>query len=36
MDSKDHLIIGGEAITNRFFLGTGKFKNSNEMKRCIV
>ena len=36
MDSKDHLIIGGEAITNRFFLGTGKFKNNNEMKRCIV
>ncbi len=35
MASKDHLIIGGQTITNRFFLGTGKFKSNNEMKRCI-
>lgn len=30
------LFIGGETITNRFFLGTGKFKNKTDMKRCIV
>jgi len=36
MTSKNNLIIGGKTITNRFFLGTGKFKSNNEMKRCIV
>ena len=30
------LVIGGKTITNRFFLGTGKFKNKTDMKRCIV
>ena len=30
------LVIGNKTIVNRFFLGTGKFKNKTEMERCIV
>lgn len=30
------LIIGGKEITNRFFLGTGKFKNKLDMKKAIT
>lgn len=30
------LIIGGKTVFNRFFLGTGKFKNKHDMERCIV
>ncbi|MDQ1351109.1 MAG: Thiazole synthase [Acidobacteriota bacterium] len=30
------LIIGGKQITNRFFLGTGKFKSKSEMKNAIT
>jgi thiazole synthase len=30
------LMIGGKEITNRFFLGTGKFKNKNEMNQSII
>ncbi|MCU0284858.1 MAG: thiazole synthase [Acidobacteria bacterium] len=29
------LIIGGREISNRFFLGTGKFKNKADMKKVI-
>ncbi|MCA9400325.1 MAG: thiazole synthase [Candidatus Omnitrophica bacterium] len=34
--ANDPLHIAGETFTNRFFLGTGKFKNKTEMKDCIV
>ena len=30
------LVIGGKEITNRFFLGTGKFKNKSDMKKAIA
>jgi len=30
------LVIGGKEITNRFFLGTGKFKSKSEMKNAIA
>ena len=30
------LVIGGREIKNRFFLGTGKFKNKEEVTECIV
>jgi thiazole synthase len=30
------LIIGGKEIKNRFFLGTGKFKNKADMKETIL
>lgn len=36
MDDHIPLVISGKNINNRFFLGTGKFKSSIEMNRCIV
>ncbi|MCP5104898.1 MAG: thiazole synthase [bacterium] len=30
------LVIGGKEIGNRFFLGTGKFKSKDDMKRSII
>ncbi len=34
--SDQPLIIGGREIKNRFFLGTGKFKNKADMKNSIL
>jgi len=36
MQENNPLVIGNKTITNRFFLGTGKFKNKQDMKKCIV
>src|SRR3989338_8583767 len=30
------LAIAGKTFTNRFFLGTGKFKNKNDLKESVV
>lgn len=36
MKADTALVIGGKEIKNRFFLGTGKFKSKDEMKRSIL
>jgi len=36
MKTDTPLVIGGREIANRFFLGTGKFKSKDEMKRSII
>lgn len=36
MTEHNTLVIDGKTITNRFFLGTGKFKNKQDLKRCII
>jgi len=36
MKNDTPLIIGGKTINNRFFLGTGKFKSNEDMKKSII
>ena len=30
------LVIAGKSFTNRFMLGTGKFKNKSDLAQCIA
>ena len=32
---QDPLIIGGQSFSNRFFLGTGKFRTQSEVRESI-
>lgn len=36
LQKKDSLIIGGKTFTSRLILGTGKYKNFNQMVNCIT